>query len=80
LMNELEPKIGETKMLELYKKCLVSSTSPNKNVEFTDAINLDDLKDTILAYKLGGYGKEFFGAYLESKRAKYKEMKKNKKK
>jgi hypothetical protein len=33
-----------------------------------------------MTYKLGGYGKEFFGSYLESKRAKYKEMKKNKKK
>jgi hypothetical protein len=29
---------------------------------------------------LGGYGKEFFGSYLESKRSIYKELKKNKKK
>ena len=33
-----------------------------------------------MSYKLGGYGREFFGSYLESKRGKYKEMKKNKKK
>jgi len=43
-------------------------------------MNLEDLKETILMYKLGGYGKEFFGHYLENKRAKYKDMKKNKKK
>jgi len=79
-MNELEPKIGETKLIELYKKCLISSTNPIKNIEFTDAIDLNDLKDIIMTYKSGGCGKEFFGGYLESKRAKYKEMKKNKKK
>jgi len=58
----------------------VSQKDAHSNIEFSDAINFEDLKDIIMTYKLGGYGKEFFGGYLESKRAKYKEMKKNKKK
>ena len=79
-MHDLEPKIGATKVLELYKKCLVSQKQTNKSEELSDAINLEELKDVIMTYKLGGYGREFFGSYLESKRNKYKEMKKNKKK
>ena len=73
-MKNLEPLISKPKIIEFYNKCFA------RNEKVTaDAICLDTLNDVIMVYKLGGHGKEFFGPYLESVKAQYKELKKNRK-
>ena len=74
LMKNLEPQISKPKILEYYNKCFASSDKTS-----ADAICLETLNDVIMVYKLGGYGKEFFGHYLESVKSQYKELKKNRK-
>jgi len=73
-MKSLEPTIQNPKIIEFYNKCFASQGAGS-----TDAICLKTLNDVIMLYKLGGYGKEFFGPYLESKKSYYKELKKNRK-
>ena len=46
---------------------------------FSDALVLKSLAKLILKYKIGGYGKEFFGDYLSSKKQVFKENKLKKK-
>ncbi len=73
LMKHLEPAISKPKIIEFYNKCLQTQDENNF------VISLNTLNDVIMLYKLGGYGKEFFGPYLESVKSYYKEMKKSKK-
>lgn len=47
---------------------------------FKDAIDYESVANLMIKLKIGGHGALIFGPYLESKRAKYKEMKKLKKK
>lgn len=72
LMKALEPKISNAKIIDFYNKCFSQQEESN-----TDSICLKTLADIIMIYKLGGFGREFFGAYLETKKAVYKEIKKN---
>lgn len=44
-----------------------------------DSIPPEVLMRQILQYKIGGYGKEFFGAYLSKRKQKYIDMKSKKK-
>jgi len=73
-MKHLEPEISQPKIIEFYNKCFATD-----NKATTECIDLNILNDVIMTYKLGGYGKEFFGNYLESVKSQYKELKKNKK-
>lgn len=74
LMRSLEPTIQNAKIIEFYNKCFAIE----KRGE-AESICLKTLNDIIMLYKLGGYGKEFFGSYLESVKLYYKELKKNRK-
>lgn len=74
LMRSLEPTIQNAKIIEFYNKCFAIEKR-----EEAESICLKTLNDIIMLYKLGGYGKEFFGSYLESVKLYYKELKKNRK-
>jgi len=60
-MKNLEPAISRPRIIEFYNKCFASL-----DIGSADAICLKTLNDVVMVYKLGGYGKEFFGPYLES--------------
>ena len=74
-MKILEPSINQRLTLTLFKKA-VAQEADNKN----DSISLENLTNLFIHYKIAGFGNFIFGTYLEKKRPKYKEMKKNKKK
>jgi len=75
IMNHLEPGCSKKVVLKLFKQVLAMADDD----EDMDAIPPEVFMRQIVQYKLGGYGKEFFGPYLQKRKAKYLEMKGKKK-
>ena len=61
--------MAKKSILKLFKQAI----STTQETEILDAIEPEVLMRQILQYKIGGYGKEFFGAYLSKRKAKWKE-------
>ena len=74
-MNHLEPGTSKKIVIKLYKEAF--SMADEDAVE-TDAISPEVLMRLILHYKIGGFGKEFFGNYLSKRKAKFVDKKKKK--
>ena len=63
-MSKLEPNIKEPTVIKLFKDAL-NLVSDRKMI---DAIDPEILVSLIMRYKIGGYGKEFFSAYLNKRK------------
>lgn len=75
-MNEMEPSTTKKLVLKLFKEALAMQEEDAQ----LDAIEPEILMRQILQYKIGGYGKEFFSAYLSKRKAKFRERMLGKKK
>ena len=75
-MNEMEPSTTKKLVLKLFKEALAMQEEDAQ----LDAIEPEILMRQILQYKIGGYGKEFFSAYLSKRKAKFRERMQGKKK
>ena len=75
LLKFLEPKVSKMNVLKLFKEALSMAEDDSE----TDAIAPEITMRLILYYKIGGYGKEFFGNYLSKRKSKFIENKKKKK-
>ena len=62
-MNEMEPSTTKKLVLKLFKEALAMQEEDAQ----LDAIEPEILMRQILQYKIGGYGKEFFSAYLSKR-------------
>ena len=69
ICTELEPGITKKVVLKLFKQAINMA----EDAEDVDAIAPEVLMRQILQYKIGGYGKEFFGPYLSKRKIKWKE-------
>ena len=73
ILAKLEPGLPQKVQMELYKEALSYGEGSGG---LLDAIEPEIMVKIIMNYKLGGYGKEFFSAYLNKQHAKTKkEMK-----
>ena len=75
LIKFLEPKVSKMNVLKLFKEALSMAEDDSD----ADAIAPEITMRLILHYKIGGYGKEFFGNYLSKRKSKFIENKKKKK-
>ena len=76
MINEIEPGTDKKTVLKLFKEALAMQD----DADDLDAIEPEILMRQILQYKIGGFGKEFFSAYLSKRKAKHLDKKSGKKK
>lgn len=74
LLKYLEPGVTKKNVITLFKEALSMADHDAEE----DSISPEILMRLVLYHKIGGYGKEFFGNYLNKRKSKY--LSKDKKK